>query len=207
MPTLRDMLDRSFRLTFANLSTLFLVVAVLAVPLHLAHSFAFRNVIEVAELHDEIEGFPSDRTVRDVGPLDLRDYRLSLGVLTVLELGLLLVLVRPTRRVISDHQAGKVPTATSAWTLGRARRGAYIRALARKPGPLIASLLVAALIGLLAEKAGLLLFQPLGDANAWIGVALAGAIARSLAAPFLLVTWALSTPEAKEGVPGAPKLY
>lgn len=201
------MLDRSFRLTFANLSTLFLVVAILAVPLHLAHSFAFRNVIEVSELHDEIEAFPSDRTVRDVGPLDLRDYRLSLGVLTVLELGLLLVLVRPTRRVLSDYQAGKVPTATSAWTLGFAQRGSYLRALTRKPGPLMASLLVAAAIGFLAERAGSLLFQPLGDATAWVGVALAGAAARSLAAPFLLVTWALSASETKEGVSGAPKLY
>jgi hypothetical protein len=207
MPTLRDMLDRSFRLTFANLSTLFLVVAVVAVPLHLAHSFVFKEVIEVAELHDEIEAFPADRTVRDVGPLDLRDYRLSLGVLSVLELGLLLVLVRPTRRVITDHLEGRVPTATGAWARGLASGGGYIRALLRRPGPLLAASVVAALIGLLAERAGLLAFQPLGDRSAWIGVALAGAVARSLAAPFLLVTWALSASETKEGVSGAPKLY
>lgn len=212
MPTLRTMLDRSFKLALDNLTTLFLVVAVVVVPLHLAHSFWFKEVIEVAELHDEIAGFPPDRTVRDVGTGELRDYRASLGVLAVLELALCLVLVRPIRRVIEDVRAGRVPTATRAWRTGFSNGGGYLRGLARKPGPILAAVLVAAVIGVLTERVGLLVAQPLGDRRAWLGLALAQGAARSLAAPFVLVTWALITselrsPRVKERVSDVPKLY
>lgn len=207
MPRLLGMLDRSLRLTFANFSTFFLVVAVVVVPLHLAHSYAFKRVIEVAELHDRIETFPADRTVRDVGAEDLRDYKASLAILAVLELALLLIVVRPVRKVLADHHEGRVPTATSAWAGGWRSGGGYARALSRDPGPLLMALIFALAVGWLAEMVGLLIVQPLGDERAWVGVALAGAIARALAAPFFLVAWALSAARVKEGVQVEPKLY
>ncbi|MFP5297595.1 MAG: hypothetical protein ACLGHL_01230 [Actinomycetota bacterium] len=206
------MLDRAFRTTFENLSTLFLVIAVVAVPLHLAHSYWFKEVIEVADLHDEIESFPPDRTVRDVGASDLRAYQTSLAVLAAAEVALLMLLVRPTRRVLTDAEAGRVPTATRAWRTGFSGGGGYVSALARRPGPVLAAAVIAAVIGFLAEQVGLLAAQPLGDQRAWVGLAMAQSLARSLAAPFVLVVWAMVTAEirpsrVKEGVSDVPKLY
>lgn len=205
------MLERAFRLTIANLSTLFLVVMVVVLPLHLAHSYWFKEVIEVAELHGQIASFPADRTVRDVGAGDLRDYLASLTVLALVELGLCLLLVRATRRVIEDDEAGRVPTATRAWLTGLALGGPYLRSLTRDLGPLLVAGLVAAAVGILAERIGLLVIQPLGDQRAWVGIAVVQATSRALAAPFFLVPWACSTARgarpAKDKDGDVPKLY
>lgn len=202
MPRLPGMLDQALRRTFRDLSTFMLIVAFVAVPLHLVHSYAFRNVIEVRELHAQIETFPADRTVRDVGPDRLTDYRASLKLLGLLEAGLLVILVRPTRRALLDADAGGVPTASGAWAGSLHTGGGYLRALGHAPGPLLVAAVLALLIGFLAERVGLLAAEPLGDAKAWLGVGLAQAFARCLAAPFFLVTWAFASDGAKEGVLG-----
>lgn len=205
------MLDRAFRLTFAEFSTFFLVVLIAVAPLQIAHSYWFREVIEVADLHDEIESFPADRTVRDVGAEELRDYRASLALLTIIELGLALLGVRAVRVAAQDSLGGKVPTAVSAWRRGFSRKGSYLRAAARKPGPLVAAAAIALVVGILSEGFGLLVIQPLGDANAWTGIAAVRSVSRALAAPFLLVTWACLAIEsgrnAKEKTGDVPKLY
>ncbi len=194
-------------MTFAEFFTFFLIVAFIALPLHLAHSYVFRNVIEVSELHEEIERFPSDRTVREVGPDRLGDYRASLALVGVLELALLPLLVRATRKAMVDRSEGRVPTVLRAWSGVSTAGGGYFRALARKPGPLITALVVALILGFLGEKVGLLAAQPLGDRSAWLGVGLAQAAARALAAPFFLVTWAFAASEVKEEGSSTPKLY
>lgn len=177
-------------MTFAEFSTFFLIVAVVAFPLHLAHGYAFRNVIEVSELHDQIASFPEDRTVRDVGPSRLTTYRTTYLLLNALELVLLALMVRAVRRALDDHLAGRVPTVSSSWR-GIARGpGGYLRSLGNL-GPLGGALVIAVILGVLAERVGLLIAQPLGDANAWLGLGTAQAVARSVGAPFLLVTWAL----------------
>jgi hypothetical protein len=187
------MLDRALRETFGNFSTFFLICLTVTLPLSLGHSYAFRNVIEVHELHDQIEDFPADRAVRDVGPDTLSDYRTTVAVLALVELALLLLLVRPTRRVLDVAAAGRVPTAIGAWRGGFGSPGGYLRAFVRSPVPVLAALILAALLGLLAERVGLLLAQPLGDQRAWLGLGLAQAVARAGAAPFFLVPWAMAT--------------
>lgn len=207
MATLPSMLDRAFRSVFANFTTMFLVVAVIALPVHLAFTFAFKEVIEVSELHDEIAAFPPDRTVREVGPASLTTYRAGLVLLTVFDVAALALLVRPTRRVLRDAAAGRVPTATGAWLRIGAERGGYLRAWSRAGGSLIAAFAVAALLVYLSGRVALLAAQPLGDARAWVGNGLARALALSLGAPFFLATWAIASFEAKAEVSEMPKLY
>ena len=105
------MLERAFSAAFRNLSTLFLMVALFTVPLHVGYSYLFRDVIEVRKIHSSIEGFPSYRQVKNVGPDELRTARLTYLGLSVLELALLLpLLARATARVLEVDAAGGVPT-------------------------------------------------------------------------------------------------
>jgi hypothetical protein len=191
------MLDRALRLYFAEFWTYVLIVAVVAVPLHLAHSYAFATVIEVHELHEQIAELPADRTVREIGSAELDDYRASLVVLALVEVALMLLVVRPVRFALEDQVSGRLPTALRSWTLGVAGPGGYLRGLVRAPGPVAGALLVAAAVGFLAERVGLLLGEPLGDTRAWIGLGVAQGTARSLAAPIFLVAWALAAHEGR----------
>ena len=194
------MLDHAFRLTLKNFTTYFLLVACVTMPLHVGYAFVFQKVIAVSEIHDEIERFPSGRQVRSVGTAELDDARRGLLAVTALEILLLPLLARASRRVLQDDSEGQLVTVRGAWTGLGETGGSLLGAWRDHVSALLFALATALVLGLLAERVGVLLAEPLGDPRAWAGVGLAHAVARSLAAPFFLVTWAVAA-----GPPGLKK--
>ena len=185
------MLDHAFRLTLRNFTTYFLLAACITIPLHVGHALLFQRVIAVSEIHDAIEEFPSERQVRGVGKDELRDARLGLVAVSVLEILLLPLLARAARRVLKDDTEGILPTVRAGWA-GLPPGGSLIRAWREHAPTLLTALVVALVLGALAERVGILLSEPLADGRAWAGVGLAQAAARALAAPFFIVPWALA---------------
>jgi hypothetical protein len=183
-----SVLDNAFRLAARNFSTLFLFVAAIALPLHFAHSAAFRNVIEVAELHQQIEGFSQDERVRGVGPADLTRYRAFGLALAAIQLALLPAFVRGTERVIRIDADGGLPTTVEAF------RGAWGRSppedgARRRPHvpTVLAAAAFALLLGWILRRAGLLVVSVLSPPVAFVGVGAVEALARAAAAPWFLV--------------------
>lgn len=179
------MVDRAFGATLRNFGTLFLMVAVLTVPLHLAYSIMFRNVIETRELHPVIETFPDSRQVRSVGRTQLTQARVGLGVLTLIELAAIPFLARGARKVLRDADAGELPSVAEA--LRSVREGPKVGFDTRGLGPVLVSAVVALAIGLLFERAGLLLIEFVPDERSYPFFGLMQGVSRALGAPFLLV--------------------
>lgn len=190
------MLDRAFRLTLRDLSTYFLVAAVIFVPLHVVHAFAFQDVIAVSELHDQIAELGENETVRRVGPGNLDMYRLTGLLVLLLEILALPLLAAAGGQVLDQRSRGELPSVRAAWAKSKVFFPS-LRGLTR-PGALLTSFVLAALIGILARMTGSLIIEPLSDRTAWAGVALVEAGARSLAAPFVMVPAALAASTAKE---------
>ena len=199
------MLERAFTAAFRNFSTLFLMVALFTVPLHVGYSYFFRDVIEVREIHSSIEGFPSYRQVKNVGPDQLRTSRLAYLGLSLLELALLLpLLVRATARVIDVDAARGVPTIPNSLRAGlRRTRGSLRGLIGALPSVLMAALLALA-IGWLFENAALLVVEAVPDEHAWPLVGAIQGCARAVAVPFLLVAIASGLAGAKEVPPDRP---
>ena len=205
------MLEKGLSHAFRDLWTYILIAAVVTIPLHFVYAYTFRDVIEVAEVHEEIAIFPPGRTMRGVGPADLDAERMALIAVVLLELALLPLAARATRRALETDIGGGVPTAWSSWKeIGRAG-GGFGRALAGNLGPLAAAAALALLAGFFAERIGLLLTEVLGGGTRWAGVALAQGLGRAIGAPLFLVPWALEASTATEGAKAkggvAPKLY
>jgi hypothetical protein len=164
------LVDAAFRSTFREFSTLFLLVAVMTVPMHVAHSYVFRDVLAVRDLHPDIRDFPEGRRVRDVGVADLHRSQQAWLALTLLEIALIPVVVRAARPVVR----GELQPATVL--------GAYRRVARRRPrgkerprqlawtlvGLAVAALLVTALL----RASGLVVVAALPDDHAfpWIGL-------------------------------------
>lgn len=205
------MLEKGLSYAFRDLWTYILIAAVVTVPLHLLYAYTFRAVIRVAEVHQEIESFPPERTTRGVGPGDLDAERAALIALVLLELALLPLAARATRRALELDTAGGVPTAWSSWKGIGGAGGGFLQALAENLGPLAAAAGLALLAGFFAERAGMVLSELLGASTRWAGVALAQGLGRAIGAPLFLVPWALAASaaagpaKAKGGI--APKLY
>ena len=198
------MIERAFARTFRNFSTIFMVVAVVAFPIHLVYAFTFRNVIATSDFHDAIEAMPDYRQVRSVGPPQLDHARLAFWVLTAAELALLPFAMRATRRVFSVDEDGGIPTANDAWNgafrhhAGRGFRADWL--------PVVGAGLAAAVVaGVLIDFIGSGLTAFLSEDWRWAGEGLTQAGARAGALPLFLGPLALA--RAKEGGPSAPKVY
>lgn len=109
------LLDRVLRLAVRNFSTLFLVVFVVLIPLHLVYALFFHDVFAVRELHPAIAQFPESRMVRGVGRGDIAQARIWFWALAGLEVASIPLLLRPVRRVLVLDRAGRVPEASTAW--------------------------------------------------------------------------------------------
>ena len=202
------MLEKGLSYAFRDLWTYILIAAVVTIPLHSIYAFAFQDVISVAEVHEEIESFTGGRTTRDVGPSDLDRERAAWMAIVALELALLPLAARATRRALEHDMEDRVPSAVGAWTGIASTGGGFGRALFRNLGPLAAAALLALAAGFLAERAGTLLSEALGSGTRWAGVALSQGLGRAIGAPLFLVPWALaSSAAAKEKGGFAPKLY
>jgi hypothetical protein len=198
------MIERAFARTFRNFSTIFILVAVVVLPIHLIYSYTFRNVIATSDFHEAIEQMPNYQQVRSVGPPQLDHARLVFWILTAAELALVPLAVRATRRVFIVDDRGEVPTAPDAW--GRALQKQEGRRF--RPGwlvPAAVGVAAAVVAGVLVALIGSSLSGFLSEDWRWTGVGLTQALARAVAAPLALGPLALI--RAKEGVPSAPKLY
>ncbi len=142
------MLEHALSKTFASLSTLFLVAAVLTAPVHLVHAFLFRDVLAVVDLRSEIDEFPETRQVRGVARSDLDTERYSLLLVVVAEALALPLLVRAARRVIAVDDTGGVSTVRDA--LAHLRKGGRTNPTAVKQ---------AAIVGLIAAPLAWLVWQ------------------------------------------------
>jgi hypothetical protein len=186
------LLDRALRATIRNFSTLFLLVALVMVPLQVAHAYVFRRVIAVSELHPAIEGFPEGRKVARVGPGQLRKARTGYLVIGAIEILLLPLLVRAAARVMAVDRAGGVPTVVGAFA---GMRGSLeVGRLRGLPvGPLVVAATLGITIGWLTRALGLVLVEPLADGAAFSGVGLIEGVARALGGAFVVgpAGWAL----------------
>lgn len=200
------MIERAFARTFRNFSTIVMLVAVVVVPVHLIYAFVFRNVIATSDFHDAIEALPNYQQVRSVGPPQLDDARLVFWIVTAIEVALVPLAIRATRRVFISDDRGEVPTASDAWTHALAKqedrtfRAQWIV-------PALLGVATAVLAGILIQGIGSSLSGFLSEDWRWTGVGLTQALARAWAAPLALGPLALLRAKTKEGVPTAPKLY
>ena len=202
------MLEKGLSYAFRDLWTYILIAAVVTVPLHFVYAVTFRNVIAVAEVHEEIEDFTGERTTRDVGPSDLDAERAAWIAIAAIELALLPFAARATRRALERDIDDKVPTVLGAWAGIGSAGGGFGAALKKNIGPLALAALLALTAGFLAERAGMLLSEVLGIGSRWAGVALAQGLGRAIGAPLFLVPWALAASSAAKAKGGfAPKLY
>ena len=171
------MLDHALQKTFRNLSTLVLLACVITLPVHLIHAFLFKDVLSVAELRPEISEMPAGRQVRGVAKGDFDAERNTALLVLGVEILLLPLFFRASRRVMDQDDAGRVPTVVDAWKhLGS--EGTKLEG-----GPI----LVATLIGIAAGGLVFLIGRALADMSsadlAWLltgasrGVATATAIA------------------------------
>jgi hypothetical protein len=194
-------LDRAFRATFRNFSTLFLLVASLTVPLHLAYSVAFRDVVAVGDLRSAIERFPPHRKVHGVGRKRLHESRVAFIGLSLLEVALIPVLVRATERVLEVDEQGGVPSVLDAYrhvVQPRPRQGIGFARV-------VAAVVVAITVAFLAERIGLLLTEPVPRTLDFLAAGLVRALSRAVGAPFALSAMALESlrREARQR-PGTP---
>ena len=121
------MLETSLQATFRNFSTLFLVVAVVVFPLHLAYGITFRDEIAVRELHSEIEELPSGRKVRGVGPAAIDRVRVARYALWLVEIAFIPLMVKATRRALDATERGELATAADAWKGALEREPRHLR--------------------------------------------------------------------------------
>ena len=199
------MVDKAFRAALRNFSTLFLIVAVITVPLHLLYGIVFQNVIETRELHSVIQTFPETRQVRSVGRAQLMQARVGLALVTLIELAVLPFLARAARRVLRMEEAGEVATV-----------GAALRAIREEPaipfgldrmGPVLVAAAIGFAIGFAIERTGLLLLEFVSDESTFPFFGLMQGVSRAAGAPFLLAGLALLKPAAEAARDEVPPLY
>lgn len=200
------MLDRSFAHALRNFATIFLLVAAVTVPLHLAYSVIFKHVIETRELHSVIAEFPSARQVRGVGTAQLAQARIGLLFITLIEIAAIPWLARGTARVLEQDDAGETPLVGDALRAARSPVSWGAVNWSRHAGPLALAALVGLVIGFLIERSGLALLEFVSDTRVYPLFGLLQGVSRAAAAPFLLTTIALCV-RAKDLPPKTPNLY
>jgi hypothetical protein len=198
-------LDRSLRATFRNFLTVFFIVAIVTVPLHVGHGFVYRKVMNVRELHPDIEDFPERRKVRRVSAKNLDESRNTFLFVTALEVVLLPLAVGATRRVLEVDARGGIPGVWDAW--GHSTR-AWHRPVPGPGNPLavVVGAVLGLAIGYLVERIGLLLAEPVPGSVVFAPVGLAQGVARAAGAVFLLVPLAQLGRVAKGRESPAPTL-
>ncbi len=184
------LLDRVLRLTIRNFSTLFLVVLIAIIPLHLIYAVMFHDVFAVRELHPAIADFPENRLVRGVGRTDISLARIGFWVVVAIEAALIPFVIRAIKRVLVLDREGEVPGALSAWRTWRESSSTPIGVkpdAATTAGAIAVGLLVGVFVWLTLDAVVDLLR---GSAVAF-GVAVADAASRAAGAAFALTPFAL----------------
>jgi hypothetical protein len=186
--------DDVLKTTFRNYATLFFVVAALTVPVHVVHSFVYRDVIAVREIHDAVEDLDPGQQVRRVTADDLAQYRTTGWLIAAAEVALIPVLAGAARTVLATRDSVSIGTAWRRWL------GGWREPLPRPTHPagvLLVGAGVAVAVALLLRSTGYLLSEPVDEAVAFGPVGLTEGLARAAGAPFLLVPLALAAGRAK----------
>ena len=180
------LVDRALKTTLRNFSTLWLIVAVVTIPLNLAWGTLFHDVIATREIHADIESLPSGDRVRGVDGEAIERSGYAQLIVLALELASIPLLLRATRRALERDASGHVPTALGAWR-GVGRSSGDRSSAPWRLSVALAMAGFALVVGFLAALIGALLAAPVGDALAWLVVGLTRGAALALALPFLLV--------------------
>jgi hypothetical protein len=180
------LVDRALKTTLRNFSTFWLIAAAVTIPLNLAWASLYADVIATREIHADIETLPAGDEVRGVDGDAIDRARYAQLIVLALEIALIPLLLRATRRAIERDASGHVPTALGAW------RNVARASGTQGTGPLRLSVVLpmavfAVMVWALAALIGELLAAPVGDSVAWLVVALTKGGALALALPFLLV--------------------
>ena len=195
-------LDSTLRFVFRNFATLFLLVALFAVPLHVGRAFAYRRVVGMWELHPAIAELPPDQFVRGIGAGDLQTAQGALLAVILIELALIPLLAGAARRIAQREGDGRLSTVTDSLS--------HSLAAWRRPAPncttgtLAAGVLLAGAVGTLVYGAGSLVAEPVPEVVAFVPIGLAQGLAAAVAAPFFLVPLALLPRSAKGEDPTFP---
>ena len=198
-------LDRTLTTTFREFSTLFLVVFVLILPLHLIYGSMFQDVLAVRELHPAIAEFPASRQVRGVGQADVTNARLWFWIVIALEIALLPLIVKACRSVLDQARRGEVTSVKAALAAIRERR--VTDAARPNSAAWLPALIVALLIAAVAEITLRNISDFVPDEGAFVALALASAAARSCGIPFLAVALASTEGGGSTEQQGVPDLY
>lgn len=184
-------LDRVLAVTWRNFATLFLIVAVLTVPLHVGRTFMYRKVIAAREMAPDIAAFPEGREVRGIGPQDLDAERRSLLILTVIELALLPLGVGAVRRALWVDRWEGPPGVLDSW----AHSATALFQRGGGPAPSVTTILGSAAIGVgggyLLERIGLVVTEPVPLYLGFAPIGLVQGVSRAFGAIFFLVPLAL----------------
>ena len=198
-------LDRTLSTTFREFSTLFLVVFVVILPLHLVYGWLFQDVLAVRELHPAIADFPTSRQVRGVGQADVTNARVWFWIVIALEIALLPLIVKVCRSVLDQARRGEVTSVRTALAAIRQRRDVAVSR--PDPGTWLPALVIALLIAAVAEVTLRNIADFVPDDVAFVALALATAAARSCGIPFLAVALASSEATGSTEQQGVPDLY
>ena len=157
------MLERALSRTFTNLSTLVLIAFVFTLPVHLVQAYLFRDVLAVQELGPEISALPEGRLVRGVDEGDFRAEQIALAVAIGLDLLLLPLAYRASRRAYEIDNDGGVPTVIDSWR----HPGSLVRP-DLPAGPLLVTAVVGSLSAMLVMLIGNLLANMASADFAWV---------------------------------------
>jgi hypothetical protein len=185
-------LDRVLAVTWRNFATLFLIVALVTVPLHVARTFVYRKVLVVREFEPDIEAFPEGREVRGIGPDDLDAARRSLWIVTAIELLLLPLAVGAVRRALwASDSAERPPGVVDAWL--HSGSALFRREGGRSPsvGAIVGGAAIGVVAGALLERIGLILSEGVPLYLSFAPIGLTEGASRALGAIFFLVPLAL----------------
>lgn len=197
-------LDDALRATFRNYSTLFLVVFVVLMPLHLVYGWIFQDVLSVRELHPAIAEFPPARQVRGVGQSDVERARLWFWILVAIEVAVLPLIVAASRRVLDQDEEGEVTSVTRAWS--GIRRGRF-RNLHARATTLVGAASIALVVAVVAEAALRSFADFVPDDVVFLALAVASAAGRSSGIPFLAATIAADEPATPTPPDQVPEVY
>jgi hypothetical protein len=190
-------LDRVLAITWRNFATLFLIVALVTVPLHVGRAFIYRKVIAARELEPEIEAFPEGREVRGIGPGDLEANSRSLLIVTIIELALLPLAVGAVRRALWIDRWEGPPGVLDAWAHSPSALVQRGEGPGPSPGTIAGGAGLGLAVGFLTERIGLILVEPVPLYLTFAPLGLVQGLARALGAIFFLVPLALLGPRPK----------
>lgn len=178
------MLERRLRLAFASYSTLFLLAAVITLPVHIGLAAAFKDEIAVRNLAPEIENFPKTRQVHGVGKIQLRNYATAYWVVTLGEILALPLLAGMARKAMETDAKGGVSTLP-----GSRRGGAPLLKPSASAAETAAAFVIAVAVVWLCRQIGMLLVEPVGPQASWVAVGTVEGVARAAGAPFFFAAW------------------